>query len=640
MESLLHDSLSLLKERNNYQCRPFQTFFQWYATLLKENEKQEEKISRLLDVQGDTTGSPFNSSQPNDNIPANLSPKNTNNSKNDIHNRTGDNHSPSVVKYEEESPPTPASIQNATEMRLNSQLNELLLFKSRELRIIKNEVESQRSKITDQVKEIDELSGKIEELEEVVSANKRKIEELEKEKESFQRQYEKAFGELTEIKKEYNALVQRNLNSNSEYVSAINDLNDDLERLNNQIKLKNNEIINLQQQIDRMNNGELDTFDVIDAESDPSIFISQSSVLPSEIKFDIDQGHDREVNIVCFNHEGTFLYSGGADGKIQIWHFSTGRNKHVLLTNPKTPILCICTSSEYICAGGDDGSIYVWDARTFRQRLKWNKSSKPCTCIGLHDGGGVTRIIAAFKDRTFKIYNLIDDSSKVISTKRTVHDIALTSDGNNIIAVHDDRYIRTWDLTDFRFTGEKLITKEGTKPTSISIGGPGKKFLLVSVYSDSNASENCIKLLDIRNFKVITTFRHPNYRSTSDRARAVFSPSGDYVCAAGKDGKIYVWSTLASLSSSSSSTTTNDEVLATSSSSSTANTRIGGWKGIWSSEEGTVDEGLENHNPVTIISPNHIGRLPSMTAIVWSNDFDGCIRFATGDEVGRTIVWQ
>lgn len=60
-------------------------------------------------------------------------------------------------------------------------------------------------------------------------------------------------------------------------------------------------------------------------------------------------------------------------------------------------------------------------------------------------------------------------------------------------------------------------------------------------YLVSCVRDNTIKLIDLRQNLIISTFSNDNFKVSCDSARVAFSPDGNRIAAGSADGSIYIW---------------------------------------------------------------------------------------------------
>jgi WD40 repeat protein len=88
-----------------------------------------------------------------------------------------------------------------------------------------------------------------------------------------------------------------------------------------------------------------------------------------------------------------------------------------------------------------------------------------------------------------------------------------------------------WDLR----TGNPttIIRAFETQATS-AVFGPGFSIL-------ASSRDNAIKVIDGRTFETLQTLWHPEFLTSLNWSRAVFSPSGNLVASGSGNGAVYVW---------------------------------------------------------------------------------------------------
>ncbi|KXJ78203.1 hypothetical protein RP20_CCG005303 [Aedes albopictus] len=145
---------------------------------------------------------------------------------------------------------------------------------------------------------------------------------------------------------------------------------------------------------------------------------------------------------------------------------------------------------------------------------------------------GASFLVTGSHDRTLKIWDLKNRSCTETKFAGSSCNDLVTTDSFSIISGHFDKKIRFWDTRTADCTAND-IPLQG-KITSLDLSKDGK-FLLCCVRDDT------INLLDLRQNKIVRTFRHDLYKVGCDWARVSFNPTCQRIAAGAADGSVYIW---------------------------------------------------------------------------------------------------
>ena len=169
----------------------------------------------------------------------------------------------------------------------------------------------------------------------------------------------------------------------------------------------------------------------------------ESIVLPFILK-----GHTDDVNSVAFNPGGEKLVSASDDETIRIWDTTSGKQIGIPLTGHRNWVNSVTFNrdGDKIISASNDKTIRIWDAKSGKQ------IGEPLTghtdrvkSVTFCPNGD--KIISASSDKTIRIWDA--KSGKQIGESINGDDFAISSDGQLMIVVTDNRNIKINLLTSF-----------------------------------------------------------------------------------------------------------------------------------------------------------------------------------------------
>ncbi|XP_055587932.1 autophagy-related protein 16-1 [Uranotaenia lowii] len=265
--------------------------------------------------------------------------------------------------------------------------------------------------------------------------------------------------------------------------------------------------------------GEIDRFDFV------------NDGLPEGIEFKFD-AHDGEVHAVRWSPIERVVATGGADRKVKLWDVGKGiceARGSLIGSNQAVNSLEFDSTGSLILAASNDFASRVWTMSD--QRLRHTLTGHSGKVLAAKFLGSAF-LVTGSHDRTLKIWDLKNRSCTETKFAGSSCNDLVTTDSFSIISGHFDRKIRFWDTRTADCTAND-VQLQG-KITSLDLSKDGK-FLLCCVRDDT------INLLDLRQNKIMRTFRNDNFKVSCDWARVAFSPSCQRVTAGSADGSVFIW---------------------------------------------------------------------------------------------------
>lgn len=330
---------------------------------------------------------------------------------------------------------------------------------------------------------------------------------------------------LTETKIENSQLIQRWMTEKSKFADELNLQNEIAE---NKIQKRRQDQLK-----DALQEPILPAIDV-QCDNGPNMGICCVTTIPDRPR-QILECHDGEVTSVRFSPSGKHFVTGGSDRKVRVWQVGRGSFKDVA-TLPGSGMSITSASfdvsEKLILAASNDQACRIWGLT--EQRLRHTLTGHTGKVLSAKFfSADSSKIVSGSHDRTLKIWDLRSKvCTKTIFAGSSCNDL-VTSDiaGTKIISGHFDKKVRFWDIGCDQAVNE--IQLHG-KVTSLDLS-PDSNFLLACSRDDS------LKVIDIRTYQIVSTFKSDGFRVAFDYSRACFSPDGQYVMCGAYDGSIYIW---------------------------------------------------------------------------------------------------
>jgi len=243
--------------------------------------------------------------------------------------------------------------------------------------------------------------------------------------------------------------------------------------------------------------------------------------------------HDRGVNDVAFDPNGSRLATGGWDGTARVWEVTTGRELTRVSHGISVSTVAFSPDGTKFATGnngktsGNDHTTRVWDAVTGEELARMEHDGGVSMIVFSPDG---SRLATASEDGTARVWDVATGQELA----RMEHDgmveaVAFSPDGTKLATGSWDDTARIWDAT----TGQELArmkhevwyaTVEG-----VAFSPDGTKLATASW-------DDTARIWDVRTGKELIRMHH-------DRAVSVvaFSPDGTKLATASDDATARVW---------------------------------------------------------------------------------------------------
>jgi WD40 repeat protein len=307
--------------------------------------------------------------------------------------------------------------------------------------------------------------------------------------------------------------------------------------------------------------------------------------IPSIFRGKLKVGSSNVTVVKYRNSHNGEIVVGGPDGKVSFWNILSGTKVTEMSPNMSASTKRIEIESMEVLGGGacivtgcSDGQIRIFDLETKQVRNSLIHSTNTNVIVsslavgfpmefsnpsgtGHNFRNGV--LYSGGKDMRICQWDLRDKRRvREFDNKSTVQSISLSSDGYHLAVASKDCSVKLYDVRN----GAKLVDVSLLQPS------PGSAVSCVSFcYADHSSrlaaagTDARIRILDGKSLKPVycsnisrngtnneiipqstqkptqLELNHSSFRP-SRSGTIMFSPGGNYVAAAGNDGRIYVWS--------------------------------------------------------------------------------------------------
>eukprot|EP00455_Lapot_gusevi_P038712 TRINITY_DN433_c0_g1_i1.p1 TRINITY_DN433_c0_g1~~TRINITY_DN433_c0_g1_i1.p1 ORF type:complete len:460 (-),score=46.96 TRINITY_DN433_c0_g1_i1:31-1410(-) len=408
---------------------------------------------------------------------------------------------------------------------------------------LKTQTEADEKVIIKKDEQIAELQSKIAEFdqERILLNNRQKemqaaIQLLQNESSTFRTKLNASQEKIKQLTSENNLLVNRLLEIKNKQVEELNDMNALVGRM-----MRTSIDRTAEMKAEAKKSAEDEKYELMTTEEllsvpdhDPLPFsMGGRIVVPNEPKRKF-VGHNGQATCVAYDNSSTILLTAGVDSYVKLWDSRTGMAKAVLRGATQTLMsCCVSPDNKMVFATSSDKNAYVWELQTMTlQHTLTGHSNKVYAGIFADN----KHVISGSHDRTWRVWNLETGyCTRQVLCFSACNAMTLSPNGNTLATAHIDNHIRLWSLR----TGELMIDLAELhlqQATSVDFSYDGNLII-------TNSKDNTLKLVDVRDFRVVREFSSPKYKNAINWNRASFSPDAKYIMAGSNSGAICVWNT-------------------------------------------------------------------------------------------------
>ncbi|KAF2232395.1 WD domain protein [Viridothelium virens] len=249
------------------------------------------------------------------------------------------------------------------------------------------------------------------------------------------------------------------------------------------------------------------------------------------------QGQQDEIWGLQFSHDGTMLATASKDSTVLIYETVNFKTVHSLADHSEGGITYVAWSPDdsKVVSCGQDKSARVWDTQTGNCLLDLTDFTDPVTTAVWTPNGQNIILGSLTPELPISIWNLKGEriykwEEENRSSKIRVHDIALSPDGNRLVAITSDDRIFIYD---YWSRNQLAQWSMGTRMTCINISSDGRHVLV-------NMKDDRVVMLDIDTGETVQTF--PGQKQSTFMIRSCFGGAGEELIASGsEDSKVYIW---------------------------------------------------------------------------------------------------
>jgi WD40 repeat protein len=239
------------------------------------------------------------------------------------------------------------------------------------------------------------------------------------------------------------------------------------------------------------------------------------------------KGHDGEVVAATFSPDAKKVVTASRDGTARVWDSTTGRQLHTLEIGDQVNSVVYNFNGSQILTASKHGIASIWDSESGKRMKEFKANALQIINARFSPDGHWVLICSA--DRTARIWDVKSDRSIVLARHEGQCRSAMFNPKGTQVVTADDTTVRLWQASTGQLIKEVKVAAQG-RVVHVGFDPFARQILIVTT------RKPFVKLWNIARGNVIDFSGHDNPVTSAE-----FSPGGEQVLTASKDGSLRVW---------------------------------------------------------------------------------------------------